>query len=152
MVSVAAVQQGKGLRSLFRRVLLGGVLVAAVVTGLLAMHTLNLHGTPVAHAPAAMSVSATDADEAHHLAAGTHESGGTASDLGGTCTDCGGGAHLSMAMACVLALLLVLLLLVPPRLLPGWMHLAPRPLFVARSIDRRLSRAPSLHILCISRT
>lgn len=152
MVSVASVRQGKGLRSFLRRVLLGGVLVAAVVAGLLAMHTLNLHGTPAAHAPAAMSVSAAGADEAHHLAAGTHESGGTASDLGGACTDCGGGAHLSMAMACVLALLLVLLLLVPPRLLPGWMHLAPRPLFVAGFIDKRLSRAPSLHVLCISRT
>lgn len=152
MVSATATQPRKGLQGLFRRVLLGGLLVAAVVIGLLAMHTLNLHGTPAAHAPAAISASATGADEAHHLAAGMHESGGTASDLGPACTDCGGSDHLGMALACVLALLLVLLVLVPPRLLPGWMHIAPRPLLVARSIDRMLSRAPSLHVLCISRT
>ncbi len=126
--------------------------MAAVVIGLLAMHTLNLHGTPAAHTPAAITASASDAVGAHHAAAGTHESSGTASDLGPGCADCGGGTHLGMAMACVLALLLVLLVLVPPRLLPGWMHTAPRPLLVERFIDWLLSRAPSLHVLCISRT
>ncbi|MBE7954636.1 hypothetical protein ILP86_09930 [Microbacterium sp. R1] len=132
--------------------MLGGLLVAAIVLGLLAMHTLNLHGTPAAHAPATISVAASDAVGAHHSAAGAHESGGTASDLGGTCADCGGSDHLGMAMACVLALLLVLLILAPPQLLPGWMHTAPRPLLVARFIDQLRSRAPSLHVLCISRT
>lgn len=132
--------------------MLGGLLAAAVVLGLLAMHTLNLHGTAAAHAPAAISVSASDAVGAHHATAGAHESSGTASDVGGTCADCGGGDHLGMAMACVLALLLVLLILVPPRLLPVWMHTAPRPPLVARFIDRLLPRAPSLHVLCISRT
>lgn len=135
-----------------RCVLFGGLLVAAILVGLLAMHTLNLHGTPAAHAPAAISASASDAVGAHHVAAGTPESSGTASDLGPACADCGGGAHLGMAMACVLALLLVLLVLVPPRLLPGWMHTAPRPLLTERFVDRLLSRAPSLHVLCISRT
>lgn len=152
MAVTAATRSGKGLQGFLRRVMLGGLLVAAVVLGLLAMHTLNLHGTPAAHAPAAISVSTSDAVGAHHGAAGSHESGGAASDLGGTCTDCGGGDHLGMAMACVLALLLVLLVLVPPRLLPGWMHTVPRPLLVERFIDRLLSRAPSLHVLCISRT
>ena len=152
MVLVAAVQQGKGSQNLFRRIMLGGLLVAAVVTGLLAMHTLNLHGTPAAHAPATISVAASDAVGAHHSAAGAHESGGTASDLGGTCADCGSGDHLGMAMACVLALLLILLILVPPRLLRGWTRTLPRPSLVARFTDRMLSRAPSLHVLCISRT
>ncbi|BDZ59304.1 MULTISPECIES: DUF6153 family protein [Micrococcales] len=152
MAVTAARRSRKGLQGFLRRVVLGGLLVAAVVIGLLAMHTLNLHGTAAAHAPAVISVSTSDAVGAHHGAAGTHESGGTASDLGGTCADCGAGTHLGMAMACVLALLLVLLILVPPRLLPGWMHTAPRPLLVARSIDRLLPRAPSLHVLCISRT
>ncbi len=147
----AATRSRKGLQGL-RRVVLGGLLVAAVALGLLAMHSLNLHGTAAAHAPAAISVSASDAVGAHHATAGAHESSGTASDVGGTCADCGGGDHLGMAMACVLALLLVLLILMPPQLLPRWMHTAPRPLLVARFIDQLRSRAPSLHVLCISRT
>ena len=154
MAVTAATRSRKGIQGFLRRVMLGGLLVAAVALGLLAMHTLNLHGTTAAHAPAAISVSVStsDAEGAHHDALGAHESSGTASDPGGTCTDCGGGTHLGMAMACVLALLLVLLILVPPRLLPGWMHIALRPLLVARFIDRLLPRAPSLHVLCISRT
>lgn len=152
MAVTAATRSRKGSQGFLRRVMLGGLLVAAVVLGLLAMHTLNLHGTAAAHAPAAISVATSDAEGAHHDALGAHESSGTASDPGGTCTDCGGGTHLGMAMACVLALLLVLLILVPPRLLPGWMHIALRPLLVARFIDWLLSRAPSLHVLCISRT
>ena len=152
MVLLAATQPGKGRQGLFQRVLLGGLLVATVVTGLLAMHILNLHGTPAAHRPAAISVSATGADEAHHLAAATHESSSSAGDLGSACTDCGSGDHVGMAMACVLALLLILLILVPPRLLPGWIHTPARPILLARLISRVLSRAPSLHVLCISRT
>lgn len=66
--------------------LLGGLLVAAVIVGLLAMHTLNLHGTPAAHAPA-ITVSATGTEGAHHSAGGVHESGGSAGDLGSACTD-----------------------------------------------------------------
>ena len=158
MAPVAATHSRRGLPGLLRCVLFGGLLVAAVIAGLLAMHTLNLHGTPSAHAPAALSVTVADSGEAHqgvahHSSAGSYGlTSGTAHDPGGSCADCGGGTHLGMAMACVLALLLVLLALVPPRLLPGWMHTAPRPLLVERFIDRLLSRAPSLHILCISRT
>src|SRR5690625_7082406 len=87
MAVTAARRSRKGLQGFLRRVVLGGLLVAAVVIGLLAMHTLNLHGTAAAHAPAVISVSTSDAVGAHHGAAGTHESGGTASDLGGTCAD-----------------------------------------------------------------
>ena len=144
MASATATRSGKSLRAFFRCVLLGGLLVAAVIVGLLAMHTLNLHGTSAAHAPA-ITVSATGTEGAHHSAGGVHESGGLAGDLGS-------GDHLGMAMACVLALLLILLILVPPRLLRGWMRALPRSSLVARFIDRMLSRAPSLHVLCISRT
>jgi len=151
MTSQAATRSGKGLQGFFRRVLLGGLLVAAVIVGLLAMHTLNLHGTPVAHAPAVISVTATDADHTHHGAVSSHESSATADDPRG-CADCGTGAHLGMAMACVLALLLALLVLVPPRLLPGWLSSRPRPALVVRVVDRMRSGAPSLHVLCISRT
>ena len=148
MASATATRSGKSPRAFFRCVLLGGLLVAAVIVGLLAMHTLNLHGTPAAHAPAIM-VSATGTEGAHHSAGGVHESGGSAGDLGSACTDCGSGDHLGMAMACVLALLLIL---VPPRLLRGWTRTLPRSSLVARFTDRMLSRAPSLHVLCISRT
>lgn len=158
MAPVAVTRSRRGLPGLLRCVLFGGLLVAAVIAGLLAMHTLNLHGTPSAHAPAAISGTVADSSEthqgvAHHSSAGSHGfTSGTAHDPGDSCADCGGGTHLGMAMACVLALLLALLVLVPPRMLPGWMHTAPRPLVVERFIDRLLSRAPSLHVLCISRT
>ncbi|WBL19890.1 MULTISPECIES: DUF6153 family protein [Citricoccus] len=158
MASVAATRSRRGLPDFLRFVLFGGLLVVAIIPGLLAMHTLNLHGTPSAHAPAAMSVTVADSSEphqgvAHHGSTGSPGlTSGTAHDRGGSCADCGGGDHLGMAMACVLALLLALLVLVPPRLLPEWMHTAPRPFLVKRFIDRLLSRAPSLQVLCISRT
>lgn len=150
MASVAATRSEKDLQSFVRYVLVGGVLVAAVIVGLLAMHTLNLHGTTSAHAPAAISISVTDS--AHHSASGMHESGGSASDLGPACTDCGTNGHLGMAMACVLALLLILIVLVPPRLLPRWMHAVSRSVLRIDAAPRVMSRAPSLHVLCISRT
>lgn len=153
MASAAATRTRRGRPGLLRFVLLGGLVVAAVIAGLLAMHTLNLHGTPAAQAPAAaVSVAEVHQGVADHSTAGSHGSSGTAHDPGGSCTDCGSDGHLSMAMACVLALLLVLLVLVPPRMLPGWMHLRHRPVLAARYIDRILPRAPSLHVLCISRT
>ena len=152
MASATATRSGKSPRAFFRCVLLGGLLVAAVIVGLLAMHTLNLHGTPAAHAPAVVSASVVDAGAAHHGAVGDHEPNGALGDPGASCADCGAGDHLGMAMACVLALLLVLLVLLPPRLLPGWMRTVPRPLLVWRGIDRQVSRAPLLHVLCISRT
>ena len=156
MASTAATRTRRGHLGLLRGVLLGGLLVAAVLTGLLAMHTLNLHGTPAAHAATA-AVSVTDSGEArqgaaHHDTASAHATSGTTHDPGGSCTDCGSDGHLGMAMACVLALLLALLVLVLPRILPGWPRTAPRSLPIARFFDRGLSRAPSLQVLCISRT
>lgn len=153
MVSVPVTRSGRGFQGIFRRVLLGGLLAVGIIVGLVTMHTLNLHGTPAAQAPAAISVSAPDSGETHHGAAvGQHVSGDTAKDHEGRCADCGAGDHLGMAMACVLALLLVLLVLMPPRLLPGWMHIQPRADPQVRLTDRVLLRAPSLHVLCISRT
>lgn len=136
--------------------LFGGLLVAALITGLLAMHTLNLHGTAAAHAPA-VSVSVANADVVHHgdarhSAADTHLAGSAGHDPAASCTDCGSDGDLGTAMACVLALLLALLILVPPRMLPGWLRMRPRPVVGTRSIGGVLSRAPSLHVLCISRT
>lgn len=165
MVSVPVTRSRRGLQGSFRRVLLGGLLVVGIIVGLVTMHTLNLHGTPAAQAPAAItftldstqlthvSVSAPDTGATHRGAAvGQHLSADTASDYEGACADCGAGDHLAMAMVCVLALLLVLLVLVPPRLLPGWMHIPPRADPQVRLPERVLLRAPSLHVLCISRT
>jgi phage tail tape-measure protein len=58
MAPVAATRSGRGSSSVFRGVLSGVMLVTAVIIGLLAMHTLNLHGTAAAEAPATMSMSA----------------------------------------------------------------------------------------------
>ncbi|MGC5617693.1 DUF6153 family protein [Georgenia sp. Z1491] len=153
MVSVPATRSERAPRGIFRRLLWGGLLVAGIIVGLVAMHTLNLHGTPTAQAPAAISVSAPEAGEAHHAAVGQQTSSDTAKNHEGACADCGASDHLEMAMACVLALLLALLVLMPPRLLPGWMHSNPRSDHPQVRLTVRVPlRAPSLHVLCISRT
>ncbi|MFH7321704.1 DUF6153 family protein [Aeromicrobium sp. HA] len=141
-MSVEAVRS----RGRIRFVLLGGLLVAGVIVGLLGMHTLNLHGTPAAQAPA---VAHAAHDVGEHLAA---DAVVPAAESPTSCVECAVGGHLGMAMACVLALLLVLLVLALPRLLPSWLH---RPWTVPARLDIALpvlSRAPSLHALCISRT
>ncbi|MBP2437266.1 DUF6153 family protein [Microbacterium amylolyticum] len=152
MSSLPATASETGLRRLSRRLLLGGVLAAAVILGVLAMHTLNLHGTPAAHASGAVSIQALSADGTHHGASATHDSHGTSEETHGACTHCVSGEHLSMAMACLLALLLGLLFVVPPRLLPGRRHTPIWPALRIGAVPRLLSRAPSLHVLCISRT
>lgn len=142
---------GSGSSSVFRGLLLGVLLVAAVIVGLLAMHTLNLHGTAAADAPTTMSVSAAESDAAHHGPAPAHSSGGPTSAGDLSCAGCGTDDHAGMAMLCVLALLLVLLLLVPPSVLRGWTRTVIRdPL--TTTVTGLLPRTPSLHVLCISRT
>jgi len=134
------------IRRRVRHALLGGLLVAGVIVGLLGMQTLNLHGTPAAQVPA-VAQSAHAVGE--HLA---HDAIVPADQSPATCIECAVGGHLGMAMACVLALLLVLLVLALPRLLPSWLHRSwvdRARLDVALPV---LSRAPSLHALCISRT
>lgn len=151
--SVPATRSRRDPQGVFRRVLLGGLIVVGIIVGLVAMHTLNLHGTPAAQASATVSLSAPGTAGTHHgVAVGQHVSADTANDFEGACTDCGAGDHLAMAMACVLALLLVLLVLAPPRLLRGWRLMPPRADPRVRLSDGVLFRAPSLHVLCISRT
>ncbi len=141
---------GRGRASVFRGVLLAVLLVTAVIVGLLAMHTLNLHGTAAADAPAAMSMSAS-AHESDHVGTAMSAHGGAAGEDSTSCAGCGTDDHAGMAMMCVLALLLVLLLVVPPSALRGWTRAALlTPL--AETFTARLPRAPSLHVLCISRT
>lgn len=136
----------------FRGVLLGVLLVAAVITGLLAMHTLNLHGTAAADAPGAISMSAGSAESGHHAAPASSASHGSSGTPDISCAGCSSDDHTGMATMCVLALLLLLLLLLPPRLRRGWVAtLLPHPALEG-GFARVIPRAPSLHVLCISRT
>ena len=57
-----------------------------------------------------------------------------------------------VSLGCLVLAASALLVLVLPRILPGWPRTAPRSLPIARFFDRGLSRAPSLQVLCISRT
>ena len=122
-----------------RSVLLLIALTAALIAGLLAMHTLH---APTAHAEPAAVVSVLESGAGHG-----HDMPQT--DTG--CADCGG--HDAMlAMACVLALLVVSLLFVLPRAGLSWtagLGLAGPRLFVGRTAR---CRPPSLLVLCISRT
>src|SRR5699024_10942989 len=88
MESVPVTRSRSDPQGIFRRVLLGGLLVVGIIVGLVTMHTLNLHGNPAAQAPAALSVSAPDTGATYHGAAGQHVSADTANDHEGTCADC----------------------------------------------------------------
>lgn len=152
MASVAATRTGRGSHSVFRGVVLGVLLVAAVIVGLLAMHTLNLHGTAAAEAPASMSMAASEPAHASHSPATAAASGDAQSERSVSCAGCSADDHSGMAMICVLALLLAMLLLIPPGVLrrgPGTVLRTP----LAEVVLARLApRPPSLHVLCISRT
>lgn len=152
MAPVTATRSGRSSSSILRGLLSGVLLVAAVIVGLLGMHTLNLHGTAAADTPAAVAMSAAESSSAHHGTAQAHPAGSPASAAEMSCAGRSTDDHAGMAMMCVLALLLVLVLLIAPGVLRGW----PVPLFRSPLTEiltsRVLPRAPSLHVLCISRT
>lgn len=130
-------------RSMARTLLLLIAVTAAVIVGLLAMHSLNTHtAADTGHQTTVATASATAED---------HHSGSTAT--GEPCADCGSGHSDMLAMACVLALLATVLLL--GRLRPSKVSLSllprPQPLSAALPGGPRL-RPPSLTVLCISRT
>ncbi|MFK3678895.1 DUF6153 family protein [Microbacterium sp. NPDC090218] len=152
MAPVAATRFGRGSSSAFRGVLAGALLVAAVILGLLGMHTLNLHGTAAADAPAAVAMSVADPASAHHGTAQAHTSGDSTGTAEMSCAGCGTDDHSGMAMMCVLALLLALGLLIAPGVLRGWTGILRRSPLIETLAARPLPRAPSLHVLCISRT
>lgn len=162
MAPVAATRNGRGSSSIFRGVLSGVLLVAAVIVGLLGMHTVNLHGTAAADAPATVAMSVSEPASTHHGTAQvqtpahaqpqTHPSGSSTSAADTSCAGCGTDDHAGMAMMCVLALLLALLLLIAPAALRRWSGAMFRPPFTDSVRARLLARAPSLHVLCISRT
>lgn len=138
--------------TVFRGVLLSVMLVAGVVLGLVGMHTLNLHGTAAAEAPAAVSASGSDHAGAHAVGMSSHESGQESAGGEMSCAGCGTDDHAGMAMVCVLALLLLLLLVGPPHLLREWTRVAVRSTLGRDASVTILPRGPSLHVLCISRT
>ncbi|GAA1979594.1 DUF6153 family protein [Microbacterium pumilum] len=125
---------------LHRSVLLLIGVTAAIIVGLLAMHSLNSH-TAHAEPMAVLSVHDTNAIDHGTAQPATEED----------CSDCGG--HTSMlAMTCVLALLVASLLLLLPRRGITWTaalrRAGPSPLTRVTT----LSKPPSLLVLCISRT
>ena len=128
-----------GPRGLGQTVLLLIAVTAAIILGLLAMHSLNSHTE---------STAPTAAVAMHD--AGTADHGTTQPVSHGECADCGG--HPSMlAMTCVLVLLGLSLLILLPRLGITWgAALRAGPVRSIRAAT--FSRPPSLLVLCISRT
>lgn len=131
-------------------VLLGSVLAALLILGLLLMHSLNHHGTAAAQehpvAPVA-PVAATAMDQPANA-----EPGPATGISAGDCAHCAGSAHLEAAAACLLIFFTALFLLRGP---VPWRF---RRLREDRGVDllpaRTMSRVHTLtlHELCISRT
>ncbi|PKQ35402.1 MAG: hypothetical protein CVT61_06260 [Actinobacteria bacterium HGW-Actinobacteria-11] len=160
MASVAATWSGRSSSSVFRGVLSGVLLVAAIIVGLIGMHTLNLHGTAAADAPAAAAISGGHpaSISGEHPASVQHgimqapPAGSPTDTTQMSCPACGTDDHVSMAMMCVLGLLLALVLLLVPSLIRGWLQPLLQSRFLRSFRAQALPRAPSLHVLCISRT
>ncbi|MDF2824673.1 MAG: hypothetical protein K0R68_2081 [Mycobacterium sp.] len=132
-------------RSMARTLLLLIALIAAVIVGLLAMHSLNTHTAGETGHQSTATAPVTTAIDVHHV-------GSTASDE--PCADCGTGHADMLTMACVLALLAAVLLLVGPRTTAlRWLSTQPRPGPLGAAVfPLTLLRPPSLSVLCISRT
>ncbi|MGN7969834.1 DUF6153 family protein [Microbacterium sp. 22296] len=152
MSLIAVAQQVRGPRTLTRTLLLLVAVTAAIIVGLLAMHSLNTHATTTGHAGTAPATSVTTDTAGHHDVPAAVNPAGAAADTSG-CADCGDD-HAMAWMACVLALLVSVILLARVRI--GWRT-------PARDDELRVVRArwpasahtvlpPSLTVLCISRT
>ncbi|WP_313818065.1 hypothetical protein [Citricoccus sp.] len=166
------------LRAGPRCALLGGLLAVLVVLGVLAMHTMQVQtavaasdpaqgaSAPAAHTTGSPGVvHSGDGDAAPVAGVGMHHADGTAGTTGGSSThggaagaagdlDCEGcpAAHLGLAMTCLVALLLVLFVLTPPRLLRVSTGQRPRAGPLPGLVRHVVPRPPSLQELCISRT
>lgn len=134
-------------RTVTRTLLMLIAITAAIVAGLLAMHSLNTHPADAVHAD---TVATAPADTgSHHTDASPAPEGAPVSG----CADCSGGGDMSW-MTCVLALLVTLL--VVARFHRGsWQGSTPYTVSLLAAISparARPLRPPSLTILCISRT
>lgn len=152
MARVAATRSGRSSSSVFRGVLSGVLLVTALIVGLVGMHTLNLHGTAAADAPTAVMMTAGESASTHHGTAQGHLSGNPTGAAEMSCAGCSSDDHAGAAMMCVLALLLVLVLLIAPGMLRNRSGILFQSPLIETLTARFLPRAPSLHVLCISRT
>lgn len=122
------------------------VLALALITGIVAMHSLVASGSHSEMTMAAtMSMGDGAATEAAPIGAAL-----TALD----CSGCGGEASMVL-MWCVLALLTVALLLAAPALIRGWGRFLEQWSCVAALVTRgarAVAPRPDLAALCISRT
>lgn len=146
MSLIALTEQLRAGRSMARTLLLLIALTGAVIVGLLAMHSLNIHTTgETAH-------HATTPAEPSGMNADSHAAATTAVEE--ACIDCGSDHSSMFAMACVLALLATVLLLTRPTAGHQVLALLPRPGPAAISPPGipGPSHPPSLIALCISRT
>ncbi|MGV8885958.1 MAG: DUF6153 family protein [Microbacteriaceae bacterium] len=132
-------------RNLWSGVLFAVVAVAAIVTGLLAMHSLNLEHSM------GTNVGSSSMVAQHHEQA---MADGAAHDVASEpCGDPCMPNHSLSAMACILALLVSALLVGTARMVTGrhfgvsWISSSAR-----MAVAIRLPEPPSLHDLCISRT
>lgn len=134
-------------RTLTRTLLTVVAVAFSVIFGLLAMHSMNTHTMPSGHSET-IAVAPAHAD-AHPA----HASGDAAAVVEEGCATCSDD-HGTAWMACVLALLIVVVLLARPS---AWWRA------VAHSLGTPVSRLhlrdalhplrpPSLTVLCISRT
>lgn len=155
MSMIALTDRLRAGRLMARSVLLVIAVTAAVIVGLLAMHSFNSHtGSDTGNSAAVSSAASTGAESS---AANTgvvkdHHAGLVAADE--PCADCGAGGHSDvLTMACVLALLATVLLVARVGGQLRWLSGLPRPkLLSPRSSHRPRTRPPSLTALCISRT
>lgn len=151
MGPAAVMSPGTRLEGLARYVAARLLLPVAIVAGLLAMHTLTPAGTPAIAAPASVVAGAAVSND-HGTQLGTAQDDLDAGEPGGACDGCGATGHAAAAMACVLALLLAVVVLVPPGPSPRWVQSAARTVRRAAPRAQAFPRPPSLHTLCISRT
>jgi hypothetical protein len=152
MSLIAVAQQVRGPRTLTRSLLLLVAVTAAIIVGLLAMHSLNTHVTATGHAgSASLAAVAVDAGSQHDAPASAASAGASADHVG--CAKCGDD-HAMAWMACVLALLVSVIVFALVR--TGWrtpaLDSAVRAARARWHASVPVARPPSLAVLCISRT
>lgn len=133
-------------RGLWRNVLVTLAAVAALLVGLLAMHSLNLeHGMSASMASMTAPVGLHNANIAidDSLVSVANDRGGNPSSP----------EHSMTAMACILALLVSVLLIGIVRLITAGRPMLRQVVGVLKLwVDLLAPEPPSLHALCISRT
>ncbi|PVE98289.1 DUF6153 family protein [Microbacterium sp. TPD7012] len=153
MSLIDAGQRVRGQRTLTHTVLAVLAVAVGIIAGLLAMHSFNSHATTVGHHDTvAVSTDAGVSERHHDTSTAAQLPGSPTSDAG--CATCESGDSMTW-MACVLALLVATILLGRSGL--GWRH-TPLVAILASVTTRWPARAhalppaPSLTVLCISRT